>query len=1241
MAAGDKHIETKTQGINITEEEITKLKALSDISQDMRDALDSAASTLGVSEKVFEEILEHLEDIREDSGNIFDDAESYYDTLKSISSILRDNLETLTKGRSPVNETKSITTQLVHEAEKLQQIRNLGNLISVAEYNTEKSKLELDKVRLESLGKQLGFNESIATVVSDRNSADLEKSSLLGNISAEESEVKRLQIRIKEIGKAYSKAFSYDSTSTETKSLENKLGLYKQLLTEQEKGLEKDRSRLAVLDDMAAVLSLQAEYEKEKDISRLAVDEARSVTGNTPLKTKIMRTAGLQDLAEKEQFASDETQKAAKSAYTVAKEAGKSEKEAWEIAHTEGEKTYKALRPKWDDLGKVLKNAAVSWFLTNAIKLLNQLDEIASNLKQRIGSWEIATAAVNSQLITATEYLKFATELTDDWAINPITVFSESEIGKMAGATKLLGLSSKEAQNLGIFAKLAGQDADSFEKSINRGYQSYAKTNRSAIAFGNVQREVLRTSDAIRLSLGGNGEALAKAANAALELGMNMKDVEEIMNSLINFESSIESEMTAQLLTGNQLNLAKARELALNNDIAGVANEIKKQGIDAAWWGRANRIQQENMAKALGMSRDQMARMLVVQELQNKASEAQLAANMGITAEEVKSISMAETWKSTINKLGEAFVPILTALRPAIDLLALAVKFVAPIISWISSLGGLLDRTHETTSKWYHKILGISFILPVIGRGFLGIFTGIGGLVGGLGKAYTSASMLLLTFRKMGDGNILKGIGRTFTASASRAFNAGRAGNIAKAASGSAATTAAGTTAQTTKGRGSNLPVLGNSIAKFLRAFNKVTVGMIGKATLAALAFVPIAASSPAIALASVVGPSALKGLPTLGRGIASFLRTFNTVTVGMIGKALLAATAFIPVAALSPAIMLASAVGSLASEGLPTLGRGIAGFFRASSKITAGMIGKAALASITLVPVAVAAPLIAIASAIGPLASKGLPALGRGIAGFFTALSGSAAAVVSALPAIAVITVAAIGIGFALKLVAPALEALGNLVHSVFSGVSGLIESFASSLSILLESVTPEKALGIVTLGLALVPFSTGLLAAVTPIALFPISKFGRILDQVTKLKGLELGEVGSMFSGLASGISTLASAVDKLNVAKLSALSALGFVSKLAGVKVGGPVEIPVESQTTQSKIVAGKIEEAETRATVAQSKSRETQKTEIQQTVLDLSRVETMLGQLLGAVKDGKNIYLNGDKVGQTLAWSTTSM
>ena len=77
---------------------------------------------------------------------------------------------------------------------------------------------------------------------------------------------------------------------------------------------------------------------------------------------------------------------------------------------------------------------------------------------------------------------------------------------------------------------------------------------------------------------------------------------------MLDFESSIAAEMEAELLTGQALNLEKARELALNNDLAGVANELANQGITSAKFSKMNRIQQEAQAKAMNMSREEMAR---------------------------------------------------------------------------------------------------------------------------------------------------------------------------------------------------------------------------------------------------------------------------------------------------------------------------------------------------------------------------------------------------------------------------------------------------------------------------------------------------------------------------------------------------------------------------------------------------------------------------------------------------------
>ena len=69
-------------------------------------------------------------------------------------------------------------------------------------------------------------------------------------------------------------------------------------------------------------------------------------------------------------------------------------------------------------------------------------------------------------------------------------------------------------------------------------------------------------------------------------------------------------------MTGKQLNLEKAREYALTNNLAGVSEELKKNGISAAEYARMGRLEQESMAKALGMSREDLGKMTQQQLLQ-------------------------------------------------------------------------------------------------------------------------------------------------------------------------------------------------------------------------------------------------------------------------------------------------------------------------------------------------------------------------------------------------------------------------------------------------------------------------------------------------------------------------------------------------------------------------------------------------------------------------------------------------
>jgi hypothetical protein len=81
--------------------------------------------------------------------------------------------------------------------------------------------------------------------------------------------------------------------------------------------------------------------------------------------------------------------------------------------------------------------------------------------------------------------------------------------------------------------------------------------------------------------MGKNVEALTQAATQAQALGLSMKQVEQISESMLNFEDSIGKELEAQLLTGGNINLAKAREHALTGDMVGLTNEIQKQEVIA------------------------------------------------------------------------------------------------------------------------------------------------------------------------------------------------------------------------------------------------------------------------------------------------------------------------------------------------------------------------------------------------------------------------------------------------------------------------------------------------------------------------------------------------------------------------------------------------------------------------------------------------------------------------------------
>ena len=311
-------------------------------------------------------------------------------------------------------------------------------------------------------------------------------------------------------------------------------------------------------------------------------------------------------------------------------------------------------------LGTTLTDPA--FLLTNLIKGFNEVDKAATDFQQQTGqdlnTMSTSLNQFNGGLITSAEYIKTASDLTKEFGINAAAVFTPENLSEAASMTKEMGLAGKESANLARLSKVNGGNIEAQNEAIISGINSANRQNKSAVAHGQALRDVANVSEGIAISYAGYPDKLGEAAGAAAALGMKLGDIDKIAGSLLSFESSIAAEMEAELLTGIDLNLEKARELALNNDLAGVAKELANQGITSAKFSKMNRIQQEAQAKALGMSRDEMARMLLQQEMTAGLSEGALNDAQKATLEDLKRVDAQEKFATAIAKLQQALAPI-------------------------------------------------------------------------------------------------------------------------------------------------------------------------------------------------------------------------------------------------------------------------------------------------------------------------------------------------------------------------------------------------------------------------------------------------------------------------------------------------------------------------------------------------------------------------------------------------------
>jgi hypothetical protein len=305
--------------------------------------------------------------------------------------------------------------------------------------------------------------------------------------------------------------------------------------------------------------------------------------------------------------------------------------------------------------------------------------------------------------------------------------FSQDQLETQIMLTKQLGLSSDEASGIYQFSVLQGKSADSTFKSMAKGYAATRNSLKTSVPFKAAIAEAAKVSGQLASNLGNNPEKIIKAVVATRALGTSLEQAKSQGESLLDFQSSIENELKAELITGEQLNLERARAAALMGDQVTVANELANQGMTAAKFSGMNVIAQKSYAEALGTTSDELANQLKKREI--AISQGKSLAQ--VTAEEAVEAAKRQSIQDRFNIAMDKIKSIIGNL------------IAGPLGSFLESLSKGLEHVTKIFSV-FGKIFSLIKSIP-----------GVGGLLAGAASVTTIGALIALVGKSMLKGTYI------------------------------------------------------------------------------------------------------------------------------------------------------------------------------------------------------------------------------------------------------------------------------------------------------------------------------------------------------------------------------------------------------------------------------------------------------------------------------------------------------
>lgn len=399
------------------------------------------------------------------------------------------------------------------------------------------------------------------------------------------------------------------------------------------------------------------------------------------------------------------------------------------------------------NLGAALKAGLGPIFIVGAVimaalKSFLDLEESAAEFRKETGFTNSQMAGIRDQANQITQqFASIGVEAKDAFdtvaalkgEFSDVANFSTETVGALTVMNKNFGIAAESSAKVqGIFEQIGGLSS---ETAANVQLQVANMANLAGVAPAKVFKDIAENAEVASTIFKGDLTKLTKNAIEARRLGTNLKDAAENAERLLDFESSIEDELVAATYVGGQFNLSRARALAMEGDIVEAQKETLAQIQRSGDFRKQDYFTQKQLAKAAGMSVEEINKQLDAQEKlsnlsaeQKKAAEDAINAGLDITniskenlASEVDKFKTQQEQQKTLDKIsnqfmgiastvGSVLVPVLDAVALALQVILFPITLINDMFGYIGEKIGALIGPLGTVGKVLKGLAGIAVI---------------------------------------------------------------------------------------------------------------------------------------------------------------------------------------------------------------------------------------------------------------------------------------------------------------------------------------------------------------------------------------------------------------------------------------------------------------------------------------------------------------------------------------------------